>query len=1555
VAPEHYQDPAYVPAAGVIDGVELFDADFFGFTPREAELMDPQLRLFLEVCWQACESAGYNPQGYPGRIGVYGGSAATTYFIQNLLPNPSVITDTGGLAVKLLNDKDFLTTHVSYRLNLRGPSVAVQTACSTGLVAVHLAAQAVLNGECEMALAGGSTLTFPHRVGYMFREGSIGSPDGHCRAFDAKALGTVAGNGAAVVLLKRLSDALNDGDTVHAVLLATALNNDGSGKAGFTAPSVESQMQVVGEALAIAGVDPETVGLVEAHGSGTPLGDPIEVQALTGAFRASTARKGFCALGSIKTNIGHTDTAAGVAGLIKVVQSLKHRQIPPTLHFEQPNPRLELEESPFYVPTALRDWPAPDGAPRRGTVNSLGIGGTNAHVVVEEAPEPAPTTPSRPWQLVLLSARTAPALETAAGHLASWLGSHADADLADVAHTLRVGRRVFRHRRALVCRDGEEAQALLSAADPGRVLTADSGAGTEGMTAAFLLPGVGDHYPGMGAGLYKSEPAFQKAIDRCAELLKPHLGLDLREVLFPGGTENAPSGPPGGAKPNDLRRLLAPQATDEPTVRLNRTALAHPAVFAVAYALARLWMEWGIKPKALIGYSLGEYVAACLAGVLSLEDALRLVAARARLIDALPEGAMLAVPLPAAELEAEISADPELSLSAANGPGLSVAGGPLAAIEALERRLAGRGVACRRLQTTHAFHSKMMEPVVEPVAALLAGVKLSAPKIPFVSNVTGTWITAAEATDPSYWARHLRHTVRFAEGLETLLSGEEGARRLLVEVGPGQTLGTLARQHPSRPAGLANVASLRDRGDEVSDQAFLLESLGRLWLAGAAPDWSGFVSREKRRRVPLPTYPFERRRFFVDAPKWGAAAAAPAQPANVRRDIEDWCYEPVWERASEARPAGSVEPLRWLVLRDDPGVDGPGAALADRLVRRLESAGHTVFTAAPGSGFAATGESSFTLDPRTQADYRALFHELAGRGGVPDRIVHLWSVTGGTGIGLEPAEDRGFYSLLWLAQALGETERKNAVHLGVVADGLQEVTGGEALHPEKATLLGPCRVLPQEYPHLTCAAVDVEVPSSEAALEDLAARLAAELTGPTSELRALTGETRPEPVVALRGRHRWVRRFRPVRLPAREAGTARLRQGGVYAVTSSTGAVGDLDETAVALAEHLFRTAGARLALLVPDDAPLRAKWGDYLSAHDEASPGVQRLRRLMTLESEGCELLVVPVDIAHAGRVRGAVERIQERFGALHGVIHTAGETGAGLIQLKSRLAAAGVLAPKVLGTLALAEATRGMDLDFLLLAGVNASVTGGFGQVDTCAAAAFLDAYAWAHSGRDGAPFVQTVDWGYFRWQPVTAADPAVAEQLRAALEQYGISARELTETFDRALAAPLPQIVVSTRDLGEVMDQLDAFDAATLGGGLGGAHPGESHPRPDLSTPYVEPSTEVEKTIATIWQSTFGIEGLGANDNFFDLSGNSLLAIQIVTRVSAAFEIELTIASLLEAPTIAEMASRIAPLLPGMAPAEAESEMDRILREIEGLSPEEAEERLARELATIGGDAA
>jgi amino acid adenylation domain-containing protein len=853
-------DPNYVPARGVIDGVEDFDAGFFGISAREAELMDPQQRIFLELCWECLERAGHVPDAAGTPVGVFAGMYNATYYQRHLAPRPDLIARLGAFQVMLDNEKDYIATRVAHKLDLTGPAVSVHTACSTSLVAICQAIDSLRAGRCGMALAGGASVTCPPRSGYRYEEGAMLSPDGSTRSFDADAQGTVFSDGAAVVLLKRLSDAIADGNPIYAVLRGAAVNNDGARKASFTAPSAEAQAAVVAMAHADAGIDPAQVSYVEAHGTATPLGDPIEIEGLRKAFAGCPAEAPKCRIGSVKSNVGHLVIAAGAAGVIKTALSLHERRIPASLHFRRANPALGLERSPFVVNDAMHAWDV-ETAPRVAGVSSFGVGGTNAHVVLQEAPELPASEPAQGPQLLVLSARSPAALAQSASRLADQLQAEPDTNLADVAWTLAVGRKAFVHRLSICASDVADAVAQLRDAASRRAELAPLPTSPETPERSklrstggvvFLFPGQGAQYAGMGRALYAAEPAFRAAFDECADALLDELGFDLRHLVF-----------------GDDADALLP------------TAVMQPAIFAVEYSLARLWLDLGIRPAAMAGHSVGEFVAATLAGVFALPDALRLVARRGRLMQAQPPGGMLSVRLPFAQV-AERLPD-TLSLAAENAPGSCVVAGPFDALSAFQSRLEGEGVACRALRTSHAFHSSMMDDVVAPFRAEVEAVARSAPAglfdaTPIMSTVSADWLDADTARSPDYWARHLREPVRFAPALAHLLADGAG---VLLEVGPRATLSTLARQQSLGRSGAAAVASLADAAD--NELATFRAAAGQLWCRGLVLDPAAFDRRARRRRLRLPAYPFERRRYWVEAA--GASAAAPPaidlQPATA--------------------------------------------------------------------------------------------------------------------------------------------------------------------------------------------------------------------------------------------------------------------------------------------------------------------------------------------------------------------------------------------------------------------------------------------------------------------------------------------------------------------------------------------------------------------------------------------------------------------------------------------------------------------------------------------------
>ncbi|HEY0737362.1 MAG TPA: amino acid adenylation domain-containing protein, partial [Herpetosiphonaceae bacterium] len=1297
VDPQLLRRPGYVKAGAVLDEIDRFDAGFFGFTPREAEIMDPQQRLFLEYAWAALEDAGYGAATRPPsdglrspyRIGVYAGLSTNTYLLHNLASNPELIEAAGGLQTLLANDKDFLPTRVSYKLNLQGPSINVQTACSTSLVAVHLARRALLDGECDLALAGGVSIRAFHKTGYLYEEGSIFSPDGHCRAFDADAQGTVAGNGLGIVVLKRLEQAVQDGDTIYGVIKGSAINNDGGLKVGYTAPSEAGQVEAIRMALQSAAVDPATIGYVEAHGTGTNLGDPIEIAALRQVFAASALAPNSIPIGSVKTNLGHLDAAAGVIGLIKTVLALHHAALPPSLNFVAPNPQLELEHSPFYVNTTLKPWPCPDTSPRRAGVSSFGIGGTNAHVVLEEAPPVPPSSPAGPWQLLALSAKTSASLEQATADLLAYLRRHPSCNLADVAYTLQVGRAGFSHRRTLVCSDVADAVSALEQRDPRRVPTVVSEQVER--PVLFMFPGVGAQYLNMGRELYESEGRFRASIDQCAALLAPALGLDLRTLLYPSAEQ-----------------------MDQAVSVIERPAIAMPLLFATEYALAQMWIGWGVRPTGMIGHSLGEYVAATLAGVFSLEDALALVLCRGRLFEQLPASAMLSVALSSDMLLPLLGQiDERLGVAAINGPALCVVAGPVAAIDELRQRLAQQGVECQRLHIAVATHSPLVEPILAEFAAFLATMTLHPPQIAFVSNVTGTWISTAEATDPHYWLAHLRQTVRFAVGMQCLL---EQPAAVLLEVGPGRTLHSLVRPY-TRDQQIV-LTSMRHPHESASDMAVLLQTVGRLWQAQVAIDWAQMYAGERRRRVPLPAYAFDRQRYWIDPRPGDQAARSTGGMPRKTEHVDDWFYLPWWQRTVPPRSRPALEHgSHWLILADQQG-------FADRLAQRLQADGQHVIIARIGPGFRQVDTDEYVLDVEQNKDYRQLIDVLIAKNQVPQQIVHCWSLTPPdsdqpvTQRFLE-AQRTGYDSLILLVQALAaaglaDTVQSNQrLRLAVVSSGLHAIVDGEVAPPELAPLLGPCKVIPQEYPNLTCQSIDVVLPppgTRQAAA--LIEHLIHELVAPS------------ESVLAYRGGQRWVQNVAPAPISHDALAIRPLRDRGVYLIVGGLGRVG------LVLAEHLARTRQARLVLLGRSALPPRTEWDSWLSTHAESDSLAQKLRAVQRLEHLGAEVLLLQANAADATQMQAALAQIDDRFGALHGVLYTAGLADYGSIIRP--LATTGCAADEALfeakihGLYVLDRLLDGRALDFCLLFSSVATTLGGLGFSAYSAANLFMDAFA-------------------------------------------------------------------------------------------------------------------------------------------------------------------------------------------------------------------------------------
>lgn len=1308
-SPARLRKPNYVRSAAVLDKFEHFDADFFGFSPKEAAIMDPQHRQFLEVAWEALENAGHPPENFAGAIGVYAGCGMGSYFYFNICSNPDLVDQTGMFLLRHTgNDKDFLSTRVSHILDLKGPSINLQTACSTSLVAVHYATQALLNGECDMALAGGVTIELPHARGYLYTEGEILSPDGHCHAFDHRAQGTVFGSGAGCVVLRRAKDALRDGDHIWAIIKGTAVNNDGAAKAGYLAPSVEGQAACIAEAQAIAGVLAGDVSYVECHGTGTYLGDPIEVAALSQAFRQTSDAVDSCRIGSVKTNIGHLDTAAGVASLIKVALALHHRQLPPSLGYEAPNPAIDFASSPFRVNDRLSDWSAP--APRIAGVNSLGVGGTNAHAVLQEAPRRLAGDESMwPFQPIVISAKSKAALENAAQQLAQHLRADQSQDLADIAYTLKQGRRAFEKRRVLVASSHAEAAALLEGSDPRRVFSHDHlGDSPE---VVFMFPGGGAQYAGMARDLYATEPVFADWMDRGLAVLQPKLDYAIRALWLP--------------EPRD--EAAAEARLKVPSVQL-------PLIMITEYALAQLYISWGVTPARLVGHSMGENTAACLAGVISFEDCIGLVHLRGSLFDSVPPGGMLSVPLSEARLRPYLTG--ALDLASVNAAELCVVSGPDAALDDLAARLAAQEVETQRVAINIAAHSRMLEPILARFHDYLTKIQLQPPKLPIISNRSGQVLTDAEATSPDYWTAHLRNTVNF-QACMAQLTAETG--RVYLEMGPGRAMSSLAQANGV--AAGAVIAALRHPEQKMPDDAWHIASIARLWACGVAVDWEPIWGGARRNRVVLPTYPFQRKPYFIAA---GKAVAQPKESLPERiEDIGAWGWQPQWRPAStgiDQDDLAEIEPQNWLIFLDNEGL---GASCAKEL-RRL---GHHVTTLRAADSFGRDGEDGYVLSPeRGREGYDLLLRDLVARGRAPDRIAHFWLATHkptfrpGSSF-LHRNIEQGFYSLLFLAQAIAEENLTRSIHITVVTTGAAQVKSEPLAFPERAMLLGPLRVIPREMPGLTLSAFDLPMPVKTNRARSDEAPVAAIL----EELLAV-----PKPcLAALRNGRRYEQGLKP--MPIHDDKFT-LPEGAHVLITGGFGGIG------LTIAEDLIRRFKAKITLVARRNLPDRGTWTKYLASHDPAGPIAKRILALQRLEALGGDIAVLAADVCNLDDMQQVKVKSERKFGNISAVLHAAGTVDDLPLLLKTPAQIEDVFAAKVHGTLILDRLFPDGSLDLLVLFASSSTVTGPAGQIDYVAANEFMNAYS--KSRRDGKTKVISLNWGI--WAGVGMAAESLGDRL-------------------------------------------------------------------------------------------------------------------------------------------------------------------------------------------------
>lgn len=1417
VAPEDIARPDYVKADAVLEHKSRFDAAFFGYRPEEASILNPMHRIFHECVWEALEDAGYDPATVKSGIGLYaGGGNDLNWQVYSMLQQNNREIDS--FTLSQLNNKDYLAALLSYKLNLRGPAFTVNTACSTSLVAINLACKSLLMGETGMALAGGVSLNTRQRKGYFYQEGMIDSRDGHCRAFDALASGAVGGEGAGVVVLKRLQDAVRDRDHIYAVIKGSAINNDGNRKVGFTAPSIEGQADCIRRALAMAAVPPSSISYVEAHGTGTRLGDPIEVEALNAAFNRD--RSHTCALGSVKTNIGHLDTAAGVAGLIKAALSLKFKMLPPSLHFQSPNPEIDFEGGPFYVNTRLQPWPAADNTPRRAGVSSFGIGGTNAHAVLEEAPAATPAAAGRPWKLFTVSARTPGSVCRYLEKIKAFLQQETLPVLADMSYTLQTGRRHFPYRHAFVYQHPEDLLHQLK--DIPAEAAIRQTAGNKPLTV-FMFPGQGSQYNGMGQTLYEQEPFIRDILDRGFEIIRQLTGYSLREIWFAtSGTE------------------------------INRTLYAQPAIFLLEYAIAKQLMAWGVQPDYMIGHSIGELVAACVSGVFSFEDALKIVVKRAALMDGLPAGSMISVSLGRSEVSTWLN--DQVCLAAVNAPEQVVLSGPPDAMQQVAAQLERSGTPHVRLHTSHAFHSAMLDPVLAEFREVLGEITPGEIKIPFISNVTGEWITATEATSPGYWCRHMRTTVQLAAGLQTILTTATDI--CFIEAGAGHVLSDLLKQQPSGDTRIVAVPLLRAAREHLPDGQILGNALAQLWMNGIGIDWQLYYKEETRRRVPLPVYAFEQKTYPVEVDPLQSGSRYLSAPGKT--GWPGWIYYPVWKSSILLAANGKTKSFLFL---------SGGTAWEASLVHQLRAAGHEVVQVVADTAFRQAEANMYFMDPADKEQFGLLSESLQQEGVRFTDILYGWT-SGTTDEELVLEEHnmtlhRCYFALAHLVQALQAGRQLNDTHVFLLTDHLFNIHHTENSRYSQALAAGLLTALPQELP-VTTSHIDID---SRATLSGLVLEL-----GQASP---------PERTVAWRGHNRWVSTYQQQETPLPPQQP--VKKNGVYLVTGGLGNVGFI------LARHLVGTCQAKVVLTGRRDV-------EHAGEQDEWNIRLKQLQAMGTAVYYRC-------DVADYDALETTVGHIKATLGPVQGVIHAAGNIDRRYFELTEDISVENTLAvlrPKVNGILNLSRVLENESPDFVWITSSMASVLGGIGFGAYAAANLFMDHYVSSRLPHHPS------------WKCIGLSEMALNttdEAAEALQERKALLPAELTALFEWSAGTPgIPVIWQTAQDLGVRLYNTYHAVRETIAALPDEAAVAAIQQRPALSTVFVPAATSTEQILSQIMEQYFGFTGIGVDDDFFELGGDSLKAMILLKRIRQALDVPITVHDFFEARTIRQLATGI-----------------------------------------------
>ena len=1419
------KNPSYIKANAYLKDKEYFDAAFFGYTPSEAKLMDPQLRLFHENCWKALEDAGCDVTTNNQKIGLFAGASSNVNWLTySLLINMD--NSVNSFNAFQLRDATFLCSRVSYLMNLQGPSVYINTACSTSLVAIQRACMSLLLRECKIALAGGVTVKNYSKKGYIHEEGMIDSKDGHCRTFDAQASGTVGGEGVGVVVLKRLTDAIADGDHIYAIIKGSGVNNDGANKIAYTAPSIDGQSQAIMKAMTMSKIPSESISYVEAHGTATKLGDPIEVEALINSFGKSTEK--YCALGSVKTNVGHLDIAAGVAGFMKTVLSLKNRQIPANLHYKNPNPKINFAESPFYVNTELKNWKN-DNYPLRAGVSSFGIGGTNAHVILEEAPVQIKSSDSRDFQLLTFSAKTQSALKRNINNFRNYLTGNDNTKLADIAYTLQVGRASLGHRKSIVSKSKEETIRLLESYKV--IENKKHISDIVKPTTVFMFSGQGSQHLNMCYDLYQSEPFFKEKVDSCFQIVKEKFGKDLKEVLFADSNSDWAD-------------------------KINDTEFTQPLLFIVEYSLAQLMIKWGIIPNSMVGHSIGEYVAACISGVFTLEDSLKLVVKRGELMQKVAKGVMLSISITEEKLFPLLSKYKEISLAAVNSSELCVVSGKYESIEEFKLFIDKQGFNNKIIKTSHAFHSYMMDEILDEFETIVKSVKINKQQIPFYSNISGKLAVDEEISQPLYWVKHLRGTVRFSNNIEELVKNKKA---LIIEIGPGKVLSSLVKSHNYRKQEHAVVNLMRHPYEEVNDQQHLLSALGLIWEQGVEPEWNNFYEKEEvRLKVSLPTYSFDKVEFPTNV---DAFKMIMEQSLGGTKTPSSWYYTPSWKKESLRLDNSANEKKKEILLFvDDYGI-------GDLVLEKFNENSEKVICVRKGKEFCRDNSGAYFINPSNEKDYQKLFQSLSESKNSPDKVIIAWSVTKDDHCN-QSSYNGHFSSLLNIAKGLNEFGDLNDKQIIVLTNDLHCISGDEVIKPEKATQLGLLKVISQEYSWVSTSHIDISLQKKLKKTE---------IQKLYEEIKHIEGGK----TVSLRNTNRWVQIFDNIKIEPIEL-LNNFRQNGTYLIT---GGLGNLGFT---IAKYLLDKYKAKVILLGRSSLPAEEEWNNILTDNEISENVKTKIQRLQELEKTDGKVRYKACDISNESEFSNIIDDVEGTWGIINGVIHAAGVVNGDTINLINQLSKNDFeqqFSAKIDGLNVLETVLKNKQLDFCYIVSSLSSILGGLGFGAYASANTYIDYLVSSKREREGINNWLCVNFDGFDFS-------------NDSIEENSLNIEEIQQTLELTLSIKnLSQVIVSKKDLQIRLDDwinrkqssinLDEkpFDQTDLA---------YEHLNSDFSL------NAVETALVALWQDFFG-KSIDIEDNFFDIGGDSLKALTILRRIHKTFNVELTIKEFFDNSTV------------------------------------------------------